>query len=196
MVVFVPVLMGVGVFLSALAFLVDRAAALATPYVRSSPGRLGRLELPREPLVAPVDLLELEPAPRQENHGHPLRGTLTIGALTILAVASLDVLADATQTRPDAVAAGQMTVIDLDVHHKRERPPVQTAEALWGGATMVVPRSTQLVSLTQISEDRVRLVVTPALGTHARRRLRGALEDAVIDNVGARVVSMRTVDRP
>jgi hypothetical protein len=188
MAVFVPVLMGVGVVLSALAYVVDRTAA-ATTGRRAAP--VGPLTLPPGGLVdGPPAALPAasEPPGRRMNPGRIVVFVL----LATLGVAGIDVLADATQTRPDATLPGSTTVIELEIHHNRDRPVMQSASALWGIGSMVIPRNTDLLSLVAVAPDRVRLVLSPALGTHARQRFVGAVEDAVIDNVVARVVSVRS----
>lgn len=194
MAVFVPVLMGAGVILSALAYVIDRAAAMTAPAGRSNLERLGRLAVPTQglltPLARPPGPVTVAPA-----GGWRRQVRITVGALVAVAVTAIaiDVVADATQTRPEAAIAGHVTVIDVEIHHKRNRPVLQSAEALWAAARMTIPRGTELVSLTETGDQRVRMVLSPALGTHARRRVTGALEDASIDNVSSHVVSLQTV---
>jgi hypothetical protein len=122
---------------------------------------------------------------------------VAVGALVaaVLAVFAVDVLADATQSRPDRITAGQVTVLDVEIEHRRDRPTLDTAAALWAACHQVIPRQTELLSLTEPAPGVARLTMDPALGEHGRRRFTGCLEDAVLDNVAARVVSVRATNR-
>jgi hypothetical protein len=112
----------------------------------------------------------------------------------VLAVGvAADVLGDMTQTRPDAVDRRSGTEIVLAVHRKPNAGPASFAAAgLWGACQGTVHRRLQGDGFVPVDTQNVvfRGTVYPALGRHARQRLRGCLEDATLDLVQASVVSM------
>lgn len=104
-----------------------------------------------------------------------------------------DVLGDMTQTRPDPVDRQSGTEIVLSLSRKPTAGSSGFAAAgLWGACQGTVHRTLQGDGFMPVGADPdvVRGTVYPALGTHARTRLRGCLEDATIDRVQARVVRM------
>ena len=74
-----------------------------------------------------------------------------------------------------------------------ERPLADLATALWSGCATRLPAS-QRLELRDVrpgpSADGVVLVLDRTVGTHARRRLVGCLEDTVLDLVQADVVRL------
>jgi hypothetical protein len=122
------------------------------------------------------------------------RRDLVVGAaLAAAAVVGLDVLGDATQTRPDREHPNAVTEVVFDVSVRDERNVAQAAQGLWGACQTTIQRSTSPADVA-VEGSRARVVVRPALGTHARQRLSGCLEDATLDRVLGRVVAMRLHD--
>ena len=109
------------------------------------------------------------------------------------AAAALDAMGDATQTRPERVDLEARTRIELQVATKLHdgRPLRLAAESVWQACQWTVRRRLEAPGVRPIGGDRFELVVVPELGEQGRRRLRGCLQDAVIDRVRASVVSMR-----
>lgn len=104
-----------------------------------------------------------------------------------------DVLGDMTQTRPDPVDRQGATEIVLAVHRKPTAGSASFAAAgLWGACQGTVHRRLEGDGFVPVDAGDVmfRGTVYPALGRHARQRLRGCLEDATLDRVQASVVSM------
>lgn len=115
-----------------------------------------------------------------------------------LAYVAIDVLADATQTRPDFEHPASRSEVIFRVGTRQHgRRPRLAAEGLWlhcQGATT----GRRLIGdeLEQVGDDTFRAVIQPALGTHAERRLRGCLEDVTVDRVKGRVVVIREIESP
>jgi hypothetical protein len=188
--VFVPVLLGAGVLLSLVATAVERiAGATARPVLEH------RLALRLQPLALPSGGLLGTGAPTVV--AAPRRGVL-VGRAFAVAVAALllygaiDVIGDATQTRPDRDTRGLTTELVLAVRHREAGPSaVRTTEALWATCQSTL-RRTLSGRVADLGADRVRLDVTPGLGEHAQRRILGCLEDATFERVQVDVVSSTT----
>jgi hypothetical protein len=191
--VFVPVLLGAGVILSAVAFVVERVAgAVATASVdRTAAGRLAALEPPAH------GLLEAAPEPTPPEAARPGGRTgvtalaVRLAALVVLVLAigaAIGLLADATQSRPTPVAPGTSTVVELSIDQRRPRPASEAAEALAVACHGTLRSGSEITNVVALGDDRVQLEVTPALSELRRRRLFGCLQDATLDLVQARVV--------
>jgi hypothetical protein len=121
---------------------------------------------------------------------------VTAGVLAMAAVLSVDVLGDLTQTRPDDPRPGGRSEIVFDVVTRDPRASaLAAAQALWGACQGTIERRTSPADVA-VDEERARVEVAPALGTHARQRLRGCLEDATLDRVRGDVVAIRLLDAP
>jgi hypothetical protein len=191
--VFIPVLLGAGVILSALAYLVERVAGvLAGASVDRYTARLVDVDLH----LAPVGGRPEHPAVRASGPRPPatparVAGWLVAGAAgVLLTVAAVDVLADATQSRlQEQEATTGITVVTLDVDQKNlGRPEADLAEALWIACRSVAPPGAELEGVVPAGGNRVDMVIEPAMGELRRRRVFGCLEDAIIDRVRVDVV--------
>ena len=109
----------------------------------------------------------------------------------------IDLVADATQTRHDVVPDGRSVEVTYTVDTKGRVPDLEeTAEALWVACRGVLNRSVLASEPAQMAEHTFRIVVTPTIGEHARRRLEGCLEDATLDRTSGRVVSLLEIPTP
>jgi hypothetical protein len=184
--VFIPVLMGAGLILSAAAYVVQRIAqstartvaepALSADLARLSP-RCETLDPRRGPALAVRD--------RLDDHGplpspSPARRLGLVGLVALglgLGFMAVDRIADATQTRPEA-AQGVDSVILLDI--STDRDLAAAAQDLWRVCATTLPQRTELVSANVIDDNRVVIVVRPGLGDRAWRRVEGCLEDMTL----------------
>jgi hypothetical protein len=108
------------------------------------------------------------------------------------ALIAVDMLGDATQTRPDPHKPGSRTEIVFSVQTISDRlPPMAAAQGLWGACQGTALRTVLPPGITEVGDGRFKLVVQPALGRHARDRLGGCLEDVTLDRIKGHVVSMR-----
>lgn len=115
-------------------------------------------------------------------------------ALTAAAVVAVDVLGDFTQTRPDARDRHGATEIELSVTAKPGAGRLDFAvDGLWGACQGTVQRRLQGAGWQETGPGRFRGTLYPALGEHARQRLRGCLHDVTVDRVKAKVVAMDRV---
>jgi hypothetical protein len=192
--VFVPVLLGAGVILSAAAFVVERIAGMvvaprAVPARRRPPVDL---ELPPDGLLG-AETAQPAPDPGVVRRGQGMgRRLVAIAVLGLLVAAAVDLVADATQSRPSPRVAGASTVVELVVDQRRPRPPIEAAEALAVACHGTLHADSEFTEIAILRGDRVRLTVTPSLNETRRRRLFGCLQDATLDLVQAHVVSWTT----
>lgn len=97
-------------------------------------------------------------------------------------------LAEATQNRPDPSYAGQVSELTLRVRTKDGYDRHQAAQGLWAQCRHTVRSRNLAAPIVPVAAGRFQLVVTPAIGTHAIRRLVGCLEDATTPGVSGEVV--------
>ena len=186
--VFVPLLLGAGVVLSGVAWIVERVARMTAGPVleRGLALRLAPLGLPTGTLAgasAPV-------APRRRSYvPHVVAGVVAIG----LATAGLDALADATQTRPDTIVKGTTSAVVVAVDPGSARSALTATDALWGACTTQLGGGYKVLSMTELGSGAVQVLVTPQIGKYAERRLRGCVGDATTDRLSARITSVAPV---
>lgn len=189
--VFVPVLMGAGIVLSGIAWLVERfARATARPALEAGlAARLAPLALPEGGFLAPVGARPPHTA-RTLNWGRVFRmsfATLVVAAVLALAI---DELGDLTQNRPELDVTGRSGQITLEItDHGWPHSTVQAARAVWQACLGTLPGGFQGSGCVGSGPNQVTLLVVPRPGESATRRLFGCLNDSTIDNVGARVVA-------
>ena len=190
--VFVPVLLGAGVVLTALAYVVERLAQASAGLTvdRTLTRRLEGVSLPSRRLVEPLP----QASRPQANSGGDSAGRsfVTLGAVAALAVLSIVALRDATQSRPDPAIVPAQTTIELDIAQKRTKTDaVSASEALWVACRSVFAgHSSRAVSIQPAGERRAQMVITPGLGGLSERRVRGCLSDLTLPLVRARVLSI------
>ena len=195
--VFVPVLLGAGVVLSVIAHGVERlAAATARPTLeRGLANRLTALALPQGTLLAPSPARLV--TTRGNGSGNHTANRLFVGAVVVLGAMAtfqaIDLIADATQTRADAIDNSSSLELTIQVKTKgRVSGEADTAEALWVACRGVLNRhvTTMTEDPERLAPGVYRLQIQPDFGSHARRRLEGCLEDSTLDRTTGRVVSM------
>ena len=189
--VFLPFLLGAGVLASAVAWVVELVAKnTARPVLQERLAlRLAPISLPAGGLFGDVAFTPIADTSRRV--GRKLR---TIGALIaagLLAVALVDAIADATQQRPDPPGAPAVTTIEMHLSGNRATADLQQAGmTLWASCTNVLHRRVPPPDIVTMANGRVLLVLETPLGVHARRRVVGCLEDAIVDKIQAGVVSV------
>jgi hypothetical protein len=187
--VFVPVLLGAGVILSALAYVIERVAgavAGATLDRRTAAEIVPDLPLLGEPLVEAG-----RPAPRSTMSTAAVVGWVVVASLTlVLALGALVGIRELTQSRPESIGSEGITTIGIEVDQLRTpRPVTDVAEELWITCRGRLPREPSLLSVTPVGTDGAEMVIGIALGRVGRSRLIGCIEDFTIDLVKADVVA-------
>jgi hypothetical protein len=195
--VFVPILLGAGVIMSAVAYVVERVARST-----AVPAMDRRLARRLATIAPPATLLTGEAAPAAapaaERPGSSRRATgwWAAGAVVLAAAtwAGIDALGDATQTRPGG-ARPAVSVLELEVHQPGpdvRREPVVAADLLWSGCRSTLrARAATDASLTPTGPGTVVLRLVPGINGMETRRFVGCLQDAAVDRIQGRVLTIR-----
>jgi hypothetical protein len=112
---------------------------------------------------------------------------VALGAATVIGVLAL---ADATQNRADNTKPGTRSELLLEVETRGSYDPHVAAQGLWAICHQTVDRVT-LESFEALNDGRFSIVVEPAIGEYAQRRVVGCLEDFTIDRVIGDVIEVR-----
>ena len=190
--VFVPVLLGVGAILSALAYAVERIAAATATGDRSDP-RLARIALPPGSLRdAPPDATN--PTANRSN----ARRAVVTGALAVAVITgSVVALANGAMYRegPDPVSGTTTVLLRVET---RSGPANASAVAntLWMTCRGDVDDDVSLVGVEVVAPNVASLTVAPRIAAHDERRFLGCLEDLRFDGVRIEVTSWAEVHRP
>jgi hypothetical protein len=199
--VFIPILMGAGILLSGIAWLVERLArSVSRTRLGGSPsdpvgylslppgGPFASAEPPVEDPLADLRLVDRRTSIRR-------RVAATVGALVIVGPGVL-MLADLTQSRSDRDLPADASIVTIDVSSNISGITALSvrAQRQWDLCRDTSNLGLQTSSLLQVDTRRFVGVVTPALGEQAERRFRGCLTDLRIDYVQLRVASIEDVD--
>ena len=193
--VFIPILLGAGVVLSAIAWIVERVARATAGNalehdlaVRLAPFTLAPGTLT---LAPPAALPTWSPdAGRLTSLKRGVRIAAVIAAVVVASFA-VDRLSDATQNRPDPYVArsGSRVVVTIQTA-AGVTDHVADATELWGACATQIGSRYDLTGAELLDGGRVELRVRPAIGKYGERRLRGCFEDAVTDLVRAEVLEL------
>lgn len=192
--VFIPVLLGLGVLLSGVSWVLQRAARFTVHPAsdRHLAGRLAALAAPAHSARVAGPQLEDRPAVPPPHHVQ----TVAVGAVAVAVVVggatAVGALGDATQTRPEQApdAAATTLVLRVETRHPGDAAHAENAARdLWDGCR----RGTTVAhldhaALTQLDTDVFAVVVRPALTDNDLTRLRGCLLDANTDGVQAAIL--------
>ncbi len=196
--VFLPFLLGVGALASGLAWVVEQLARrTTTPALERRLARqLLPLALPEGGLLGPAP--EAPPVrPRAGLASSVLVPMVAVTAVTALAIGGIDWLGDAVQSRPEVKEAGVVTRIEVELRGARSAArPEQTAAILWGTCSTVLRDDVGETTIQSLGGGRMELLVPADIPRRAEERVRGCLEDAVVDRVQATVVALAPVSAP
>jgi hypothetical protein len=192
--VFVPVLMGAGLVVSALAWLVEKVSrATAQPALER------RLAMKMAPLAMPAGGLMGRPSPgvvvRGTSNNQLLKKGLAAFALLLGVYLGIDFLGDLTQNRPDTPSLNRSTrlVMTVNTSDSDFYSRVVAARGLWNHCRGTVNQSSRVPGRLVAKGGLVTLVLEPAIGENAQKRLVGCLQDATIDHVSADILYTRSV---
>ena len=165
--VFVPVLLGVGVIISAIAWVVERIAGAAW-----SPGGDAAAERRLRGIM-----------PTTTRTRRPVATWLgAVVAAVFLVFSAVYGLSELTMYRPDPFIDGGSTSYELSVEIRSgERPDPSIVQTLWLSCRAVVPGRT--ATIETLTQGRFQLRVEPLVGRNDDRRLTGCLEDIRLDRI-------------
>ena len=200
--VFVPVLLGAGIILSGIAYLVERLSRVtAAPVAEHELARgLASMALPRTGLAptGQVPVHDLD-APRRIR-SPARRNTVVIVALIVSLTAVIVALRVVLITRPAPPEPDAALVLDLYVaRNNLVQSEEAIAAALWGACQLRLPEEVALQALEplqpQAEPGLLRMVVAPAPAEFDKREFVGCLQDTTMDRAHAEVLEFRTVSR-
>ena len=192
--VFVPVLMGAGIVLSGIAWVVERfARATARPALEAGlAARLAPLALPDGGFLAPVGARPPR-VERARDLGRIFRVAFATLIMTAVLALAIDELGDLTQNRPELDVTGRSGQLTLEIaDHGWPHSTVDAARALWQACLVTLPSGFHGSGFVESGSNQVTLLIVPKPGESAQRRLFGCLNDSTIDNVGGRVVDFHS----
>jgi hypothetical protein len=190
--VFIPVLLGTGVVVSGIAWLVERVAgATGKPALeRNLAARLAPISLPAGALAGPGEVVVSIP---KRSYVTLAKQVAALSFAILAGFLGIDLLSDATQNRPDRIVPGTVSEITVDVYtNDNKYSRAEAIETLWSTCRAMVP-SELAAPIARAGSSRFVLRVEPALGNNGMRRLHGCFEDAFLDTVQAKVVSVTRV---
>jgi hypothetical protein len=186
--VFIPVLLGAGIVVTGLAALVERVASW---FGRSGGSVVPEaLRLPTGGVLAGAPDLAV-PGPDRRRW---IKLTAWLAAAAVLVALVIGELAERTQDRPDdpVGAPASTVIIEASTRGHTGAATVQPlASRLWEYCKGSTRPYIEQGALAPLGGDRFALVVQPALGEHALRRLKGCLQDTVVDRGKFRVISIQ-----
>lgn len=194
--VFVPVLLGAGMVLSLVAYVIERlAGVLAGGSIdRRTAGAL-HLELPLGSGLVHLDAAGRGSGARRPHHTllWVLGAILTIG----LGTGAVEGMRQLTQSRADAVGGPGTTTIGLRIDQRSvDRPLPVVAADLWAGCHNRVPGDPAIVDMREVGDRQLILTVDQAFGRTGKARIIGCLEDFNLDLVQAHVLTFHSVPAP
>jgi hypothetical protein len=186
--VFVPVLLGAGVILSGVAWLVERMArATARPVLERG------LAMQLAPLSMPSGTLLGNPAVTALPRRHLGRQVVIAAVASVAGVGAIFGLAELTQDRPDSVRPHAASSVVIATSAKPDRPALETAEALWGACTTALGRGYEVDAVRDIGGGMVEYVVRPEIGKYTKRRFEGCVRDGTTDRLSGRIQQIAPV---
>jgi hypothetical protein len=184
--VFVPVLLGAGVIVSFLTYVIEHVASAVA---RGTVDRgIERALITQLPLGGGVRRRAEPPAPGRLRSSVAL---LSVGlAVAVLVTVTVLALRDLTQTRLDDLTRPGMSSLVIDVEQRRtEDPAVDIVAGLWSACQSRLPGGIRATRIIATGPDEAELVIDRALGRSGRLRIVGCIEDLTLDLVRADVVA-------
>lgn len=187
--VFIPVLMGAGILFSGVAWVIERVARVsARPALEYGLAlRLQSLALPQGGFLAPA----VAPQPVPKMYRRHFKTAFVALVIAGAVMATIDQISDLTQNRPHLDKIEGDTA-EVRMHITRKgwvRSETAAARSLWFACMQTVSPAFDTTGFRNEGGGYVTMLISPALGESAERRLMGCLEDTTLDNTLARVIS-------
>jgi hypothetical protein len=192
--VFVPVLLGAGVVLSFIAYVVERiAGAFATTALDPLTVRELKTSLPLgDGLVKRRTV-----GPDSESRHRPLALGIVVAVSVIASFVTVEGLRRLTQTRPSEITSTGTASVTVRIEQRRDPDSiVVVANSLWGACRSRLPSGVRVLWSEQVAPDTARLDIDTALGRTGRARITGCLEDHTLDLVRADVLDITVSPDP
>ena len=201
--VLLPILIGAGVLLSAVSYLVEQVSRVtALPVAEDELARgLATMALPAEglvPLGRPV-APALAPVSAPTVGRDRIRVGLALGGFVVIIVAVVTAGLMLLLSVPAPADPGRATEVDLVVLRRNlAQPDRDVALALWSVCSVRVPQEVGLVGLESVSAAdprQLRMTLAPAPGDSDTKEFVGCLQDAIIERARAEVLAVSSLGR-
>jgi hypothetical protein len=184
--VFVPILLGAGIIVSGVGWVVEHLAR-ATSSGSGAGGRFERslaaIAMPVAPLVGPAPIARRSPPPNEPPKLSML-GRVVVVLLIGSLVAVLLTLALLGRTRPDPPVAGTRSTLNLEVMTRNDLGVDVAARSLVEACHVWIPEH-EVLELRATRAGHYVLVLEPALSDQASRRFLGCMNDGTLERVHA-----------
>jgi hypothetical protein len=194
--VLVPILLGAGIILSAVAFVVERLSRVtAAPVAEHELARgLASMALPSAGL-APTGLPPADDLVEPEiDEAAERRSTAFLVGFSVVLTLAITLLAAFLVTRDAPPQQDAALVIDVAVaRNNLDQPDEAVAAGVWMACQLRVPEEVTLQSLSPLRGEEYRLVIAPAPAKFDERELLGCLQDASTDRAQLRILDVYPV---
>lgn len=194
--VFLPILIGAGVVLSAVAYVVEQVSRVtAVPVAEHELARgLATMAVPVEGLAPLGRLPRSLPGPVPEPRMRAFwRGFTAAGLVAMLAAGILAGAQYLLAVPAPADPARSMSVDLVVLRRNLAQPDPAVAMSLWSTCRIRLPQEVELASLRPIDpadESRLRMVLHPAPGISDTKEFVGCLQDGTIERARAFVLAV------
>lgn len=182
--VFIPVLLGAGVVMSFVAYVIERVAGAFAS------ATIDRVTVRQLDSALPLGdgLADESTHPRAGPARHPVAVAVVAVVSVLLSLAAIEGLRQLTQTRPDEITTFGTTTIVVGIEQRRTADPaVVVAGDLWGACRSRLPGGITVLSILPSGPDEATIAIDRALGRTGRLRIVGCLQDHTMDLVRADV---------
>lgn len=189
--VFIPVLLGAGVLMSLIAYLIERIAGVFAAATLDQ--RTSRDLAPDLPLGTGLPTLPDRGPLTTSPTRRPGTSAMVVVLTLVLSLATVAILRELTQTRPKEVTAAGTTSMVVDIDQRRQIRPLEVvAEDLWRVCRSRLPGDVQLTGITRLDDELVEIEFDRSLGRTGRVRIVGCFQDHTLDLVRADVISVES----
>jgi hypothetical protein len=200
--VLLPVLIGAGVLLSAVSYLVEQLSRVtALPVAEDELARgLATMALPAGGLAPQGRPLTtaLAPVPAPMVGGDRVRAGLVLGGFIAIVLAVVTAGLMLLLSVPAPADPGRTTQVDLLVLRRDlAQPERDVALALWSVCSVRIPQEVDLVGLEPLAADDprgLRMTLAPSPGESDTKEFVGCVQDAIIERVRADVLAVSSTD--
>jgi hypothetical protein len=121
--------------------------------------------------------------------------SLAIVALVALAIGSYVVVRDRLQSRPERVDANSVDYARVRVQTHFGLDEGLVMEGIWAYCHATIDGTRLARPITRVDDGVFELVLEPSMGSQARRRFKGCVNDGVIDRAKTELESLERVPR-
>lgn len=195
--VFLPVLIGAGVVLSAVAYVVEQVSRVtAVPVAEHELARgLALMALPAEGLAPLGRMPRPLPGALAPPRASPFWRWFTIAGLVAVLTAGILAAAQFLQAVPEHARPGTTLTVDVVVLRRNLAQTEQDlALSLWTVCRIRVPEDVELAALEPLDPrdpSRIRMVLSPAPGASDTKEFVGCMQDALVERARTFVLAVR-----